>query len=222
MKTLMAFLALAVVAASAYELDEAPTELESGGARFLGLNSSNTATVITLIGALILLGVIAYLIYVGGTNLGGTGYGYGGYGYGGYGGYNRNDYEQAGQFAEQGYARSADGFDFNSLNVIQWISMLQDIYEKFDYNDLECQKRLICEVMKEPTYYGSAAQKFKTGFQYAKYLEVLSLPDDMRDLLDEYLDANSAAEMNKECNEFFTCPFSIKDSFKRNLSGNSL
>ena len=59
-------------------------------------------------------------------------------------------------------------------------------------------------------------------FRYAKYLEVLSLPDDMRDLLDEYLDANSAAEMNKECNEFFTCPFSIKDSFKRNLSGNSL
>jgi len=157
------------------------------------------------------IAVILYYLYLESQSSYG---GYGGYGYGssgGYGGY-------------QGYqqARSADGFDFNSLNVIQWISMLQDIYEKFDYNDLECQKRLICEVMKEPTYYGSAAQKFKTGFQYAKYLEVLSLPDDMRDLLDEYLDANSAAEMNKECNEFFTCPFSIKDSFKRNLSGNSL
>ena len=59
-----------------------------------------------------------------------------------------------------------DGFEFNSsLNIIQWISMLQDIYEKFDYNDLECQKRLICEVMREPDYYGAAAQKFKAGFQ---------------------------------------------------------
>jgi hypothetical protein len=119
--------------------------------------------------------------------------------------------------------RSAqDGYEINSLNIIQWISMLQDLYEKFDYNDLDCQKRLICEVMKEPEYYGSMASKFKNGFQYAKYLEVLSLPDDMRELLDEYLDANSRAEQMKECDEFFQCPYSVKDSVKRNLSGNSL
>ena len=63
-------------------------------------------------------------------------------------------------------SRSAqDGYDFNSINVIQWISMLQDLYEKFDYNDLDCQKRLICEVMREPEYYGAVAQKFKSGFQ---------------------------------------------------------
>lgn len=64
-------------------------------------------------------------------------------------------------------SRSNDnGFDFaSSLNVIQWISMLQELYEKFDYNDLECQKRLICEVMKEPEAYGATAMKFKTGFQ---------------------------------------------------------
>jgi hypothetical protein len=43
--------------------------------------------------------------------------------------------------------------------------MLQDLYEKFDYNDLDCQKRLICEVMREPEYYGTVAQKFKSGFQ---------------------------------------------------------
>jgi hypothetical protein len=62
--------------------------------------------------------------------------------------------------------RSAqDGYEINSLNIIQWISMLQDLYEKFDYNDLDCQKRLICEVMKEPEYYGSMASKFKNGFQ---------------------------------------------------------
>jgi len=50
----------------------------------------------------------------------------------------------------------------------------------------------------------------------------LSLPDDMRELLDEYLDANSRAEQQKACEEFFQCPYSIKDSVKRNLSGNSL
>jgi len=117
------------------------------------------------------------------------------------------------------YARSNDeSYDFNGLNVIQWITMLQDVYEKFDYNDLDCQKRLICEVMKEPEYYGNMALKFKSGFQYAKYLEVLSLPDDMRELLDEYLDANNRAEQQKSCEEFFQCPYSIKNS----ISGNGL
>jgi len=181
-------------------------------ARFLYFNSTSTATSLTLLGALILLGVIGYLVYVGG--LLGTN--------------NRNDYAydpyygQQEAYTQAQYRSANDGYDYNGLNIIQWISMLQDLYEKFDYNDLDCQKRLICEVMREPEYYGNMAQKFKSGFQYAKYLEVLSLPDDMRELLDEYLDANSRAEQQKACEEFFQCPYSIKDSVKRNLSGNSL
>jgi len=199
------------LAASAYADEVAESE-----ARFLYFNTTSTATSLTLLGALILLGVIFYLVYVGGL-LGGNNQ------------YNRNDYY--GQYEQGAYGdaynqaqyRSAnDGYDFNGLNIIQWISMLQDLYEKFDYNDLDCQKRLICEVMREPEYYGNMAQKFKSGFQYAKYLEVLSLPDDMRELLDEYLDANSRADQQKECAEFFQCPYSIKDSVKRNLNGNSL
>jgi len=130
-----------------------------------------------------------------------------------YGSYGSNAYSQS-----YNYARSNDDgpFEMSGLNIIQWISMLQDIYEKFDYNDLDCQKRLICEVMKEPEYYGNMAQKFKSGFQYAKYLEVLSLPDDMRELLDEYLDANNRAEQQKACEEFFQCPYSIKESMTTN------
>merc|ERR1712223_1617770 len=75
---------------------------------------------------------------------------YGSYGSNAYSNYNYN------------YARSAnDGYDYNGLKIIQWISMHQDLYEKFDYNDLDCQKRLICEVMREPEYYGNMAQKVK-------------------------------------------------------------
>jgi len=188
------------------------TDVESSEARFLYFNSTSTATSLTLLGALILLGVIGYLVYVGGLL-----------------GTSRNDqyydpalYGQQDYYQQAQYRSANDGYDYNGLNIIQWISMLQDLYEKFDYNDLDCQKRLICEVMREPEYYGNMAQKFKSGFQYAKYLEVLSLPDDMRELLDEYLDANSRAEQQKECLDFFQCPYSIKDSVKRNLSGNSL
>jgi len=129
-----------------------------------------------------------------------------------YGSYGSN------QYAYGQYARSANNGFLDGLNIVSWISMLQEVYEKFDYNDLDCQKRLICEVMKEPGFYGAVAQKFKTGFQYAKYLEILDLPDDMRELLDEYMDANSRADQQKSCEEFFTCPYSIKDSMKRNVA----
>jgi len=201
------------MAASAYAEEEYSIDQSEG--RFLYFNTSSTATSLTLLGALILLGVIGYLVYVGGLL--------------GTSSYNRNDYYDPAAYAQQSeyyqqaqYRSANDGYEMNGLNIIQWISMLQDLYERFDYNDLDCQKRLICEVMREPEYYGNMAQKFKSGFQYAKYLEVLSLPDDMRELLDEYLDANSRAEQQKACEEFFQCPYSIKDSVKRNLSGNSL
>merc|ERR1712223_1250698 len=101
----------------------------------------------------------------------------------GYGSYGSSGYGQAyGQ-----YARSNDNAAWEGINILQWIQVLQDMYQNFDYNDLDCQKRMICEVMKEPEYYRSVARKFKNGFQYAKYLELMNLPDEMRELLDEYL-----------------------------------
>ena len=56
-------LAFCVGAAMAFEDS---VELEENEARFLYFNSSSTATSLTLLGALILLGVIFYLVYVGG------------------------------------------------------------------------------------------------------------------------------------------------------------
>merc|ERR1712051_836159 len=100
------------MAASAYAEEE--FSIDQSEARFLYFNTSSTATSLTLLGALILLGVIGYLVYVGGLL--------------GTSNYNRNDYYDAA------------AYDFSGLNIIQWISMLQDLYEKFDYNDLDCQR----------------------------------------------------------------------------------
>ena len=44
----------------------AQEEMVADEARFLYFNSTSTATSLTLLGALILLGVIGYLVYVGG------------------------------------------------------------------------------------------------------------------------------------------------------------
>ena len=69
------------------------TELLENEARFLYYNGSSTAAAITLLGALILLGVIAYLIYVGGvlSTQGSSGY-------------NRNDYQNQYEPYEHNYA----------------------------------------------------------------------------------------------------------------------
>jgi len=209
---LVAILLAGVVSAAPNgDLYEDQAELMESEARFLYFNSSSTATSLTLLGALILLGVIFYLVYVGGLLAPVGGSQYSRYG---------QDYSNGG-YGYQNQARSAPE-GMNVMNVIQWISMLQEVYEKFDYNDLECQKKLICEVMREPEYFGNMSAKLKSGFQMARYLEVLNMPDDFRELLDEYLDASERSEGQKACEEFFQCPYSIKDSVKRNFSGNSL
>ena len=63
------------------------------------------------------------------------------------------------------FRSSNQGWGFNAMNVLQWISMLQEVYEKFDYNDVECQKRLICEVLKEEEYFGDVSRNLQSGFE---------------------------------------------------------
>merc|ERR1712217_312443 len=166
MMTKCLLLALFASAAMAAPSDFDSTEvLDESQGRFLYFNSSSTATSLTLLGALILLGVIFYLVYVGGLLAPVGGSQYSRYG---------QDYSNGG-YGYQNQARSAPE-GMNVMNVIQWISMLQEVYEKFDYNDLECQKKLICEVMREPEYFGNMSSKLKSGFQMARYLEVLNMP----------------------------------------------
>jgi len=77
---LATFLFLAVTAVRADDSSLFDSELEEGSeGRLWYVNSSSTATALTLLGALILLGVIGYLIYAGGVGLSGSAY-------------NRNDY----------------------------------------------------------------------------------------------------------------------------------
>merc|ERR1711976_341898 len=202
------FLGAAQAAPSEYEEN---VDLMENEARFLYLNSSSTATSLTLLGALILLGVIFYLVYVGGLLAPASGA--------------YSNYQRYGQDYGQyyGQARSSDaGYDFNAVNILQWISMLQEVYEKFDYNDVDCQKLLICEVLKDEESFGDVSRRLKNGFELAKYLELLNMPDEFRELLDEYMDASERSLDRKECKEIFQCPYSLRESVKRNFSGNSL
>merc|ERR1712228_147326 len=189
MMTKYLLLALFLGVAMAAEYDDSAL-MDQGEGRFLYLNSSSTATSLTLLGALILLGVIFYLVYVGGL-LSPAASSYSRYG---------QDYNQYYQGQYNGQARSSsEGWGFNAMHVLQWISMLQEVYEKFDYNDVECQKRLICEVLKEEDYFGNVSRNLKSGFELA-----------------EYMDASERSLGQKQCEEFFECPYSLKESVKRN------
>merc|ERR1712106_77057 len=204
-------LATAMAAPNPELLEEDTASLMENEARFLYFNSSSTATSLTL------LGVIFYLVYVSGLLSTGSSsqYAYNRYG---------QDYGQyQGQGQGQYQARSStDGFNFNAGQILTWISMASDAYNTLDYKDLECQKKLICEVIREEDAFGNVSRNMKNGMQLAKFLEVLNLPDEMRELLDEYEDANEVAVGNKECGEVFECNYSLKDSVNKSFYGNSL
>lgn len=110
------------MAASAYAEEE--FSIDQSEARFLYFNTSSTATSLTLLGALILLGVIGYLVYVGGLL--------------GTSSYNRNDYYDpaaydpayAQAYQQQAQYRSEESSSpFTAENILKAISMVQEIYE---------------------------------------------------------------------------------------------
>ena len=98
MMTKYLLLALFLGVAMAAEYDDSAL-MDNGEGRFLYLNSSSTATSLTLLGAVILLGVIFYLVYVGGllAPVGGSQYSRYGQDYssGGYGYQNQARYDMS-------------------------------------------------------------------------------------------------------------------------------
>lgn len=205
-----------LAAARADDLDASLTDLETAGdARLFFVNF--TSSLIQVNATILAYGLIAiaiagaaaialYYLFLESQNSSSSSYG-----------------SYGNQYSQYNYARSADDMPYQmNFKILEWISLMKDLYENFDYNDLDCQKRLICEVMKEPEFYGNVAKKFKAGFEYASFLDYVSIPDDMRELLDEYMDANARADQQKECAEYFPCNFSVKDQFAKTFGGNHL
>jgi len=114
------------------------------------------------------------------------------------------------------YARSVGqknpyGFNWESLNILDWISMGQEAWEKYDPNNVECQKRLICEIHQNQSKFGGPANTMVQLFGYLHYAEILSLPDELKIMLEEYADASEKGRtMQKDCGEVYEgCDFSV-------------
>eukprot|EP00092_Neocalanus_flemingeri_P028423 GFUD01030864.1.p1 GENE.GFUD01030864.1~~GFUD01030864.1.p1 ORF type:complete len:234 (+),score=82.20 GFUD01030864.1:49-702(+) len=75
----------------------------------------------------------------------------------GYNSYNNN-------YQSRGF-RSGDGD--TGYSVLTLLSVASDIYSKLNYDDIDCQKKIICEFMEEPDMFGSGASSVKSGVKYA-------------------------------------------------------
>nr|XP_053633919.1 uncharacterized protein LOC128689584 [Cherax quadricarinatus] len=99
-----------------------------------------------------------------------------GSGYSGYG-------SSSGYGSDSGYSgrRSRGSFDpyaidWEKFSILDWIAIGEEAWRKFDPADLECQKRLICEIHQNTSRFGAPAARLVDLFSYLQYAEVLSLP----------------------------------------------
>lgn len=199
----------------ATELDNFIDETPSDPRIFWNFNSTSItisyasliAGAFTLLALFLLGALLAYLLFgIGGDDTG-TGYGYG---YDTYSSYGNNGGGHSGRafVAADPYAVKWD-----QLNILDMLAMAEEVYRKFDYGNVDCQKRLICEMHQNDNRWGSAARKMTNAFGYLQYLELLNLPSDIRMVINEYVDAAQKGKSlnQKECADVFpSCDFSVK------------
>ncbi|XP_042204086.1 uncharacterized protein LOC121853788 isoform X4 [Homarus americanus] len=129
--------------------------------------------------------------------------------YSGYSGYSSNR-----RSGGSNWKASFDPYaiDWEKFSILDWIAIGEEAWRKFDPSDLECQKRLICEVHQNTSRFGNPAARIVDLFSYLQYAEVLSLPDEFKALIEEYNDAaDRGRSLQKDCGEVYTtCDFSVK------------
>ncbi|XP_068216900.1 uncharacterized protein [Palaemon carinicauda] len=204
---LVAGLATCTMGFSAEELDEYPgvVEGDAEGRFFITTNSTSVtigySSFILGVTAILVLGALLALLYFysnGGDS--GSSYGYSGY--------------SSGDSSSYGRKASFDPYaiDWEKFSILDWIAIGEETWRKFDPADLECQKRLICEIHQNTSRFGTTASRLVDLFSYLQYAEVLSLPDEIKALIEEYNDAaDRGRSLQKDCGEIYsTCDFSVK------------
>jgi len=169
--------------------------LFNGTLATIGLNSFIAG--LASLAALATLAALAYLYLQGDDDSGYSGYSsYGGSGSG---------------YSSRRAKSNPYGINWESLNILDWISMGHEAWEKYDPSNVECQKRLICEIHQNKSKFGGPADTMVQLFGYLHYAEVLSLPDELKLVLEEYMDASEKGRtMQKDCGEVYEgCDFSV-------------
>lgn len=104
-----------------------------------------------------------------------------------------------------------DSFKVDKQTIIERLVMLQDVWEKFDVRDAQCRQRLICEVHTVETQLGTTARSIIKFIDYASQVNTFYLPEFLRNVIKEYVDAANSGKNTKSCSQFEGCPYSFTD-----------
>merc|ERR1712142_717064 len=74
-------------------------------------------------------------------------------------------------------SRSFRASGFSSFDILTLLSVASDIYRRLDYEDVDCQKKIICEFMMEPEMFGNGAKSVRSGVAMAtSFLQSWGVP----------------------------------------------
>jgi len=136
-------------------------------------------------------GAVALALYVLSTQPASSGY---------------NSYSSYNQQSRGFRSEGGTGYDILTL-----LGVATDIYSKLNYDDTDCQKKIICEFMEEPDMFGNGGATVKSGVKYAaSWLAPLGFS-----IVDQITEA-ATLEQEGECQQRYSqCSnISLKETYK--------
>lgn len=135
----------------------------------------------------------------------------------GYGGYGQQPQYQ--NYGATGRAIRGASTSFSFDRVLDMISMAQELYEKFDFQSLDCQKKALCELQQRTSEFGETGRQLEGTFlvsrRFVEALEDLPMPKIIQTYLKEYKEALlQGKNSNKDCGSTYPkCSSSVRDVF---------
>jgi len=117
-------------------------------------------------------------------------------------------YSEQYQYQSRGFRASGS----SSFDILTLLSVASDIYRRLDYEDVDCQKKIICEFMREPEMFGNGAKSVRSGVAMATtFLQSWGVPyvteiQEAADLAEK--SGGSCEERYNQCQEI-----SLKESY---------
>jgi len=140
-----------------------------------------------------------------------------------YSNYNAPGYTNYGNYPYQtSVGRSIKGGNsFSFDRVLDMIAMAQELYEKFDFQSLDCQKKALCELQQRTGDFGETGRQiqgtlsFYVSRSFVEALEDLPMPKVIQTYMKEYKEALiQGKNSSKDCGTMYPkCSSSVRDVF---------
>ena len=183
-----------------------PTELKDVESRFLFGNTSQLSVSVDPTSVLLALGLgaiglltallVFFLLSSGGEES------YSGSSYSGHSG-----------GGDTGYSARSSGDSWSLLSAVDWIALAEELYESADQlSSRPCQQRLVCQLAAgADTSSSGTARAAVSALDYLSYLQLLRLPAEVQQVVQEYGDAaRSGRSAPADCElRYAACSLSV-------------